>query len=144
MTEKSSQQPGRRTYGSFGVQLHQRHSDWRVLLPLCLCALVLAIRHGLPGPSAADPVLNADAAVLRAAAGPVLECFQVAQPVTGIGRRSHQSDLCRSSEKHKAPSCCSVPLMDHVFAWSYGRPFVGMLDTQLSREPHRSRGSLTL
>jgi len=130
MIEKRSRRPACRTHGSFGVQLHQRYSDWRMLLLLCLCALMLAVRHGLPGPSA-GLVLNADPGIMLAAApsaaSAVLECFQVTQPV--IGSRSCQSDLCRPSEKHKAPSCCSVPLMDHVFAWSYGRPFVGMLDS---------------
>lgn len=44
--------------------------------------------------------------------GDVLECFQVAQPVV-VSVRPHEEP-------------CSALLMSHVFAWSYGEPFVGM------------------
>lgn len=69
-----------------------------------------------------------DAATADAAAPTVLECFQVAQPVlmpdgpaTSDGLRTEDSDGGRRG----GAESCTVQLMDHVFAWSYGKPFVG-------------------
>jgi hypothetical protein len=42
-----------------------------------------------------------------------LECFQVAQPVPSLARDGQQP--------------CSLVLMDHVFGWSYGKPFISAL-----------------
>ncbi|KAI0386790.1 hypothetical protein F5Y04DRAFT_242355 [Hypomontagnella monticulosa] len=53
----------------------------------------------------------------------VLECFQVAQPIlTPSGPSSNVSNIADGSASKGA---CSVLLMEHVFAFSYGLPFVG-------------------
>lgn len=62
---------------------------------------------------------------------PVLDCFEVSGPVlTPHGPstlRNPESDS--SNDADLAPSShdpsCDVILMDHVFASSYGQPFVG-------------------
>lgn len=54
-----------------------------------------------------------------------LECFQVAQPVlTSNGPSGSRS---KSAEEPSPDKACSVLLMEHVFAFSYGTPFVGTL-----------------
>ncbi|KAI2624839.1 hypothetical protein GGR54DRAFT_537528 [Hypoxylon sp. NC1633] len=57
-----------------------------------------------------------------------LECFQVAQPVPILGGRSSQSIISNGSEAAEDDSPyapCSMLLMEHVFGYSYGIPFVG-------------------
>ncbi|KAI1806018.1 peptide-N4-(N-acetyl-beta-glucosaminyl)asparagine amidase A [Daldinia bambusicola] len=52
-----------------------------------------------------------------------LECFEVAQPVlTPDGPSGNGS---RRSDNVSQDTACSVLLMEHVFAFSYGAPFVG-------------------
>ncbi|KAI1850642.1 hypothetical protein JX266_003924 [Neoarthrinium moseri] len=61
----------------------------------------------------------------------VLQCLQVAQPVlspTGVTLGSTASDGATTADTasgsgRRAP--CDVLIMDHVFAFSYGRPFIG-------------------
>ena len=68
-----------------------------------------------------------------AAEATVLECFQVAQPVLmphGTRYRSVDEDGVGMSAEITNPAIsnsesCTVVLMDHVFANSYGQPFVG-------------------
>lgn len=79
---------------------------------------------------------------------PLLECFQVAEPVltpSGVTRRditqvppgvhvTNQKPLGGSSggggggggSHDHGPSVCAVVLMEHTFENSYGAPFVGM------------------
>ncbi|KAH9885172.1 peptide-N4-(N-acetyl-beta-glucosaminyl)asparagine amidase A [Xylariomycetidae sp. FL2044] len=66
------------------------------------------------------------------AAGTVLECFQVAPPVLtpeGSSRQpasydgSGDSPDARRSSLQKEP--CTVTVMEHIFGFSYGKPFVG-------------------
>jgi hypothetical protein len=63
------------------------------------------------------------------AAATVLECFQVHQPVlTPSGPTldaAAASDDGEGSSGASAANSCSVVLMDHVFAYSYGAPFIG-------------------
>ncbi|KAI1099183.1 hypothetical protein F4804DRAFT_92402 [Jackrogersella minutella] len=59
-----------------------------------------------------------------------LECFQVAQPVLGPdGRVSSRPTLGgdgpNTAGEGSHIESCSVLLMDHVFGFSYGKPFVG-------------------
>ncbi|KAI0868777.1 peptide N-acetyl-beta-D-glucosaminyl asparaginase amidase A-domain-containing protein [Hypoxylon argillaceum] len=69
---------------------------------------------------------------------PVLECFQVAEPVltpSGVTRRdtsqlpalgsADQVPIQVAASSGSASSSCSVVLMVHTFANSYGAPFVG-------------------
>lgn len=51
---------------------------------------------------------------------PPMEVFQVYPPVR-VGEEYLPEDMAH--ERHE----CSVVLMQHVFGWSYGKPFVGML-----------------
>lgn len=66
-----------------------------------------------------------------AATGSVLECFQVAQPVLTPNGASYQSTaedgstLMTDIAATSSSDSCSVLLMDHVFASSYGMPFIG-------------------
>ncbi|OTA88318.1 hypothetical protein M434DRAFT_80448 [Hypoxylon sp. CO27-5] len=58
----------------------------------------------------------------------VLECFQVAQPVLGPNGPISQSTEISETEiagEVTPNESCSVLLMDHVFGFSYGKPFVG-------------------
>ncbi|KAI0891359.1 hypothetical protein F4806DRAFT_506585 [Annulohypoxylon nitens] len=58
----------------------------------------------------------------------VLECFQVSQPVlsfNGPNSKSTADDGQRVTREDIANQTCSVLLMDHVFGFSYGKPFVG-------------------
>ncbi|KAI1416144.1 hypothetical protein F5Y13DRAFT_154656 [Hypoxylon sp. FL1857] len=58
----------------------------------------------------------------------VLECFQVAQPVLGPNGPISQSTVSNETGTAGQDSLgepCSVLLMDHVFGFSYGKPFVG-------------------
>ncbi|KAI0144241.1 hypothetical protein F4776DRAFT_653526 [Hypoxylon sp. NC0597] len=58
----------------------------------------------------------------------VLECFQVAQPVLGPNGPISQSTVSNETKiaAEVSPNeSCSVLLMDHVFGFSYGKPFVG-------------------
>lgn len=61
----------------------------------------------------------------------VLECFQVYQPVltpSGPTDDTVSSDGETETETLATvapPASCTVVLMDHVFAYSYGEPFVG-------------------
>jgi hypothetical protein len=55
------------------------------------------------------PNKRSDVPSAQAASATVVECFQVAQPVL----------------RPKVDEPCSVLLMDHVFANSYGLPFIG-------------------
>jgi hypothetical protein len=66
----------------------------------------------------------ADTANLDTAAG-ALECIAVAQPVLGpSGPVTHTIDNSGNGIPRSANSC-TVLLMDHQFAWSYGKPFIG-------------------
>jgi hypothetical protein len=64
---------------------------------------------------------------------PVLECFQVSQPVLTPPSLSNEIVLTDGSEKAaaeavmKPSSGCvmTLLLMEHSFGWSYGHPFVG-------------------
>lgn len=53
----------------------------------------------------------------------VLDCFQVSQPVLTPGGPS--TNLSKIAEGSPSEEACSVLLMEHVFAFSYGMPFVG-------------------
>ncbi|KAI0842439.1 hypothetical protein F5Y06DRAFT_127636 [Hypoxylon sp. FL0890] len=58
----------------------------------------------------------------------VLECFQVAQPVLGPNGPISQSMVSNegvTTGQASPDDPCSVLLMDHVFGFSYGKPFVG-------------------
>ncbi|KAI1657215.1 peptide-N4-(N-acetyl-beta-glucosaminyl)asparagine amidase A [Daldinia decipiens] len=52
-----------------------------------------------------------------------LECFQVAQPV--LTSNGPSGGRPKSAEDPSPDKACSVLLMEHVFAFSYGTPFVG-------------------
>ncbi|KAI0853118.1 peptide-N4-(N-acetyl-beta-glucosaminyl)asparagine amidase A [Daldinia vernicosa] len=52
-----------------------------------------------------------------------LECFQVAQPV--LTPNGPSGSRPKSAEGPSPEKACSVLLMEHVFAFSYGTPFVG-------------------
>lgn len=75
-----------------------------------------------------------DTTTSSAAARPtVLECFQVAPPVLMPQGATYQATESGGSEvfldaggQVSGPSC-SVLLMEHSFAWSYGMPFIGKL-----------------
>ncbi|KAI1372884.1 hypothetical protein F4677DRAFT_448918 [Hypoxylon crocopeplum] len=61
-------------------------------------------------------------------ASAALECFQVAQPILGVDGPSSQSTVANgttSAEGNSVDESCSVLLMEHVFGFSYGIPFVG-------------------
>jgi len=61
----------------------------------------------------------------------VLECFQVYQPVltpNGFTDETTESDGSETTvaiESANTAGSCQVLLMEHVFAFSYGQPFVG-------------------
>lgn len=70
---------------------------------------------------------------------PALECFQVAEPVltpSGVTRRdlsqlpalasADQVPIEAADERGGSLAPCTVVLMEHTFANSYGFPFVGM------------------
>ncbi|KAI1498092.1 peptide-N4-(N-acetyl-beta-glucosaminyl)asparagine amidase A [Biscogniauxia marginata] len=64
--------------------------------------------------------------------GTVLECFQVAPPVLIPEGASHQSTVSDGSgvsneiaAASSAGESCTVLLMEHVFGFSYGMPFIG-------------------
>ncbi|XXH03826.1 hypothetical protein Hte_010232 [Hypoxylon texense] len=54
-----------------------------------------------------------------------LECFQVAQPVLTHNGPSTQKPGTQTTAKDNQSEPCSVLLMEHVFGFSYGQPFVG-------------------
>jgi hypothetical protein len=64
---------------------------------------------------------------------PILECFQVHQPVLGenglLEQTMLQSDDSATSEHilsgAAAQASCKQVLMVHSFGWSYGKPFIG-------------------
>lgn len=69
-----------------------------------------------------------------AAASPtVLECFQVAPPVLTPRGASYQaterdgSEVFLDAGNSASKEACTVLLMEHSFAWSYGMPFIGKL-----------------
>ncbi|CAK7219498.1 hypothetical protein SEUCBS140593_003907 [Sporothrix eucalyptigena] len=73
--------------------------------------------------STASASKRAESSTVAAAVGatPVLECFQVAQPVlTPDGPATE-----RSPGPSDADGAVTVKLMDHIFGNSYGAPFVG-------------------
>ncbi|KPI45149.1 Small COPII coat GTPase sar1 [Cyphellophora attinorum] len=72
-----------------------------------MCSVVMRQAADPRTPSLPDK--RPDIVSAQSAAATVVECFQVAQPVT----------------TSKAEEPCSIPLMDHVFANSYGLPFIG-------------------
>ncbi|KAI2466659.1 hypothetical protein F4781DRAFT_405008 [Annulohypoxylon bovei var. microspora] len=58
----------------------------------------------------------------------VLECFQVSQPVlspNSLSSTSTASNGLRAEAEDDPDNSCSAVLMDHVFGFSYGKPFVG-------------------
>lgn len=79
------------------------------------------------------PVLRRQASsTSSAAASPtVLECFQVAPPVLTPDGASYQATESDGSEvfldagNSASTESCTVLLMEHSFAWSYGMPFIG-------------------
>ncbi|KAH8910995.1 hypothetical protein BR93DRAFT_873525 [Coniochaeta sp. PMI_546] len=79
----------------------------------------VARRQGSPTSSAA------------AASPTVLECFQVAPPVLTPRGASYQATESDGSEvfldagNSASKEVCTVLLMEHSFAWSYGMPFIG-------------------
>lgn len=66
-----------------------------------------------------------------AAAPTVLECFQVAPPVLTPHGASYQaaesdgSEVFLNTGGSTSGEACTVLLMEHSFAWSYGMPFIG-------------------
>lgn len=73
-----------------------------------------------------------------AAAPTVLECFQVAQPVlTPRGATysppadGHGSNAATGDGRPPPDESCTVVLMEHTFAWSYDKPFIGKLGHML-------------
>lgn len=54
-----------------------------------------------------------------------LECFQVAQPVLTPNGPSTQKTDAQATAEGTQSEPCSVLLMEHVFGFSYGMPFVG-------------------
>lgn len=78
------------------------------------------------------PAARRQASTSSAAAAPtVLECFQVAPPVLtphGASYQAAQSDgseVFLSTGNSASGEACTVLLMEHSFAWSYGMPFIG-------------------
>jgi hypothetical protein len=76
-------------------------------------------------------VQNVDAATsTTSAAAPertVLKTFEVDQPVLMPDGPAESDGSTRSGNDY-SPELCTVLLMRHDFAWSYGAPFVGKLD----------------
>jgi hypothetical protein len=54
-----------------------------------------------------------------------LECFQVAQPVLGPSGPVIADTVVQPEGSGLEGKKCEVLLMEHVFAWSYGFPFIG-------------------
>ena len=55
----------------------------------------------------------------------MLECFQVAQPVLLPQGATTSDGKVAAGTGQPGTTGCKVVLMEHVFAWSYGLPFVG-------------------
>ncbi|KAI1136197.1 hypothetical protein F5Y05DRAFT_391926 [Hypoxylon sp. FL0543] len=75
-----------------------------------------------------DQLQSSPATISSTESRTVLECFQVAQPVLGPNGPISQSTVDIEAEVSREASSnepCSVLLMDHVFGFSYGNPFVG-------------------
>ncbi|KAI1453696.1 hypothetical protein F4805DRAFT_442519 [Annulohypoxylon moriforme] len=87
----------------------------------------------LPASSIANPVsrsgLESLQELLNAPSSPeVLECFQVSQPVLSpndLSSKSTSDNRQRVRREDVPDEPCSALLMDHVFGFSYGKPFVG-------------------
>ncbi|KAJ1326598.1 Peptide N-acetyl-beta-D-glucosaminyl asparaginase amidase A [Microdochium nivale] len=112
-----------------------RHPDFRQRRAgqpraLLLLALALALLYWYHSPSVDNSGI--DAQLSPGTEVPILECFQVAQPVVVDGRIAAQAGRRGIETAVSAPGAsppgsksCTVQLMDHVFGWSYGKPFVG-------------------
>lgn len=75
------------------------------------------------------PAPREEAATTASAAAPtgtVLKTFEVAQPVLMPDGPAESDGSARHAEDY-SPELCTVLLMRHDFAWSYGAPFVGEL-----------------
>lgn len=119
-------------------QKQQQRSGWLLgvllAIPLLILGFVLlAGSRGLGGcwrlqAAAADEVAVTEFSrrddTAASASAEVLECFQVAQPVL-LPEGATTSDGLTVSSSQGTGSSCTVTLMDHVFAYSYGVPFVG-------------------
>lgn len=82
---------------------------------------------------------QASTASTPAPSATVLECFQVAQPVLtphGASYQSTNSDgstvVVDAPDSEARKGSCTVLLMEHVFAWSYGMPFIGKVLSALN------------
>jgi len=58
-----------------------------------------------------------------------LECFQIAQPVLGPSGPVIADAVVQPEGSGLEGEKCEALLMEHVFAWSYGFPFVGKFCT---------------
>ncbi|KAI1207375.1 uncharacterized protein F4807DRAFT_469395 [Annulohypoxylon truncatum] len=108
-----------------------------VLALLCLLSLVWLARiySGLPllTSSTINPASRSELELFQGSSNApnspeVLECFQVSQPVLspdGLPSKSTASVGQRAAREDDPDKSCSVLLMDHVFGFSYGKPFVG-------------------
>ena len=101
------------------------------------------LQHGLdsgPEPAITDPIIvkrqeSTSISSAPPAAPTVLNCFQVAQPVlspegahsclTASGSNTDAPVTGAGHELASAKDSCSVVLMEHSFALSYDKPFVG-------------------
>lgn len=126
----------------------RRRSSWNntamkvlaiTLIGCCFGLVWVALTECAPGSQdmpttiAESHLEKYDAPPIPSATPSVLEVFQVYQPVLtpeGLTDETIPSD----DAEHKASLAsassgvsCQVLLMDHVFAFSYGQPFVGML-----------------
>lgn len=89
-------------------------------------------RSVVPGSTTiSKPQLERYAAPLPSATSSVLDVFQVYQPVLTPNGATDETTLGDGSENTtslasaSSGASCQVLLMDHVFAFSYGAPFVG-------------------
>jgi hypothetical protein len=128
----------------------RRYSLWNgtgmkvlaVALIACFLGIFLLLSDCMPRPRWGADVLSATiskshlekhAAPTPSATSSVLDVFQVYQPVLTPEGATDETILVDGSESTtslasaSSGASCQVLLMDHVFAYSYGEPFVGML-----------------
>lgn len=84
-----------------------------------------AIRSRVPTPNPEESATTTSSAVEPTRT--VLKTFEVDQPVL-MPDGPAESDGSTRDGKDYSPELCTVLLMRHDFAWSYGAPFVGKLN----------------
>lgn len=88
------------------------------------------------------PLVAANAALASYPSDP-LECFEVTTPVLTADSVVDGNEVLGHTTEPEPPSSCQVELMDHVFANSYGNPFVGKCYTSPASKPNAKNAPFT-